>query len=546
MGVNSTIHDKLEKLTARPGVYIFKDGSNSVLYVGKAKNLKNRVSSYFKTSTNLASTRPWANVMVGLAQDFDTIIVENETEALLLEATLIKRHQPKFNIRLADDKSYPYIKYFDKEPIPRFTVTRSQTDDGATYFGPYLSTRTAYKTLEILRSVYGIHLSRKKLSPNQDRPCFNCQLLEQKCPLNNELSLDAYRENCHLAQKVLEGKKKRLLKDLKDQMNEASASSKFERAAKIRDYLASLTEVQQNQAVISTNLDNYDLLGLKRGAHLASITHGFVREGRLVHQNNFLLNILGDETDEEIISFFVLTLLASEDTVSRKLVLPCKLDATKLEEMFYLQNDYRISLIVSPKEDKRKLLKIINQNAGYNLEMKLLKSGDAYENLIDLQHILGLDFLPERIEAVDISNLGTSEAVGATVCFIGGKPAKDEYRRYKIKTVEGQNDFAMIREVVLRRLSDNSRPAPDVLMIDGGIEQLKFAKEAVDQAALQPKTLISLAKSPDRVFLVDSKKPLEIKRGSKGLRLLSQVRDEVHRFAITFQRSRQSKKSLSK
>jgi excinuclease ABC subunit C len=534
--------ERPKNLPSKPGVYVFKDDLDKIIYIGKAKDLNKRVSSYFLRGP---IDRPWAQVMVGLIKSVETYVVGNETEALMLEATLIKQHQPRFNILLTDDKSYPYIKLIENETIPRFMITRKQIVDGSKYFGPYLSARSASFTLELLRSLYGVHISHRPLATNQKQPCFNCQLLNTPCPQAGQVEPQAYRIKISQAVEVLQGKRKKLVIDLKKQMSEAAKTQNFELAARLRDFYQSLERVQTEQHVISTRLGDYDVVGLSRHQQLANVVVLSVREGRLIHQEGYFLQILGDEKDEEILSYFLSSILATSSFIAPEISLPQTLaDMKAVASLLSESTGHPVKLIIPERGDKKNMLELARKNAENRLELKLLQSGKGFESLIALQELLSLSNLPERIEAVDISNLGTSEAVGATVCFINGVPDKNEYRRYKIKTVEGQNDFAMIQEIVTRRFNDTSRSVPDLFIVDGGPEQLAFALKGLKSSLLQPKKIASLAKKPDRIFLPDKKTPLIAKRGHQGLRLMSEIRDEVHRFGIKFQRSRQLKKSL--
>lgn len=537
-------------LPTQPGVYIFKDVNDQILYVGKAKNLKSRVTSYFGQgngpSTSLGASRPWAQIMVGLATNVETIVVKSELEALMLEANLIKQHQPKYNIRLTDDKAYPFIKFVPNEPIPRFTVVRSQLKDQAKYFGPYLSAWIARETLELLRDIYGIHISPKKITPKQKRPCFNCQLNNHPCPIADKDTLDNYRKRTEIALKVIAGQRKELVELTKAKMDHAAAIEQFELAARLRDRLSALTQTQADQQAISTRLESYEALGLSIQDNLAVVSILKVSQGKLLNQNEYYLAVTPGSSSEEIVEQFLVAYYGPAGVISRQIELPVTLkNQADIEVYLHNLSGEKASLSTPMRGDHLKMVNLANLNAETKLALKMLKKGKPFEGLLALQQALKLEQLPTRIEAVDISNLGASEAVGATVCFINGVPDKNEYRRYKIKTVTGQNDFAMIGEVIKRRFSDPTRPVPDLMVIDGGPEQLHFAATALTKTSLHPKHLISLAKKPDRIFLLGKKTPLPLPRGHKGLRILSQIRDEVHRFAIGFQRHRQSKKSLN-
>jgi len=531
-----------QNLPKKPGVYLFKDAGGTILYIGKALVLRNRVSSYFLAKN---TDRPWILVMMGSVDSVETIVVDTEVEALMLEATLVKQHMPRFNIKLTDDKTYPYIKAVLGEPIPRFSVTRRQIDDKALYFGPYLSGRSATYTLEFLRRLYGIHISPRPLRPNRDRACLSCQLGSFACPLAGEIDESAYRARIESAIEFLQGKRRGLLNDLEEKMQDAAQKSQFELAAKFRDRLQAIEQLLNRQNVISTTQDDYDVVGSYQTNHSAVVSTLRIQEGRVTGQKAFQFNLRGDETASDIVRNFLISIYLNFSDIPGLVVIGDQLeDESGIATLLKAVAGRNVEIRVAERGDKKQMLELADKNARAKLETRLLKTDHAFTSLISLQELLKLEALPSRIEAVDISNLGTSEPVGATVCFIDGKPDKNEYRRYKIKTVDGQNDFAMIREVVSRRFSDSSRPAPDLFVVDGGPEQLKFALQGLDGATVQPGAIISLAKKPDRIFLPERKMPIPAPRGNKGLYLLGHIRDEVHRFVIGFQRKRQLKRSL--
>ncbi len=482
--------------------------------------------------------------MMPLITDLETIVVNNEIESLMLEGIYIKQFLPKFNILLTDDKSYPYIKLILNESIPRFTIVRKRLNDKARYFGPYLSARSAQYTLEFLRQLYGIHFSASRF-PCRERACLNCQLDGFTCPLAGEVSDEKYQERVRAAVDFLEGKRGNLVKELESAMYEASANKQFERAAKLRNRLHSVKHIRADQRVISSNLEDYDAIGCIISGSIACIALLKVREGQITNQQSFFYNVTEGTETGEVIGQFLTSLYTTFADIPHLVSISDKIENRETVERL-LENIFlkKVEIRIPQRGDKKDLTALAVKNALSKINTRLLKSDQTYIGLIALKEVLNLNSLPTRIEAVDISNLGTSEPVGATVCFINGQPDKNEYRRYKIKTVEGQNDFAMIREVVKRRFSDTSRTVPDLFVVDGGPEQLKFAVEGIEQSPLAPKYLISLAKKPDRIFLPNKKRPVLIPRGNKGLMMLSNIRDEVHRFGITFHRTRQRKKLL--
>ncbi len=545
-----------QHIPSRPGIYMFKDETGKILYVGKAINLKKRVSSYFAKNH---PDRPWTAVMVGFIKSVETIVVSSELEALMLEATLIKQHLPRFNIKLTDDKAYPYIVLVQNEAIPRFSVTRRQHNDKNTYFGPYLSARSAHHALEFLRKLYGVHISPKPLA-RRDRACLNCQLDGFSCPQAGEVDEQTYQKRIQQAVDFLRGLRKNLIHDVEERMIIAAKNEQFETAAKLRDQWQALKQVSERQQVISTVTDDYDVIGVAKNSTIAVVSVLRILDGRLVSQKAFFFTIVGDEQDSTIIRTFLTGLYQNFTEIPGLVAIDQPIDdQSSVENLLRTVAGRALELRIAERGEKRQMVELANKNAQAKLETRLLTTDKAFTNLIALKNLLALDELPHRIEAVDISNLGTSEPVGATVCFIDGQPDKNEYRRYKIRYGQNDsdlvddngrnierkpNDFAMIQEVVSRRFSDTSRPVPDIFMVDGGPEQLKFALKALATSPMQPKTIISLAKKPDRIFLTGYKRPVPVGKNNKGLLLLSRIRDEVHRFGITFQRRRQSKKSL--
>lgn len=534
-----------QNLPSQPGIYIYRGEQNEVLYVGKAKNLKKRVASYF---VKQHADRPWTEIMIGLIKNVETIVVNSEVEALILEASLIKQYQPRFNIKMTDDKSYPYIKLTVNEEFPRFQIVRKRLKDKARYFGPYLSAWTARLSCELLRRTYGVHLGQVPIRSRQDRPCLNCQLEDNLCPLCGEISAEKYRENVDRVIAVLLGKRKELVRDVESKMAEASAKENFELAAKLRDQLNSLKLISRPQSVFANSGDDFDVVAVAQAASLSCLVLTNYREGKITQQHLFWFETSYGQSPVELTRQFLLgdyINLASE--VSPLVILADEIeDQEQIEQFLSGIRGTTVEIRSAKRGEKLAILELVQKNAQSELERHMLKTHPDVSNLIALKELLNLESLPIRIEAVDISNLGASEAVGATVCFINGQADKNEYRRYKIKTVEGQNDFAMIEEITKRRFSDSSRPIPDLFVVDGGKEQLKVALKALAKTYQQPKVIISLAKKPDRVFLPGRKMPLSTPRGDKGLLLLARIRDEAHRFGLNYQRSRQRRRLLPK
>lgn len=545
-----------DNLPTQPGVYLFKDESGAVLYVGKAKNLRSRVGSYFKKSEDPSTTlragkhldRPWVRVMIGLIDDIETIVVNNELEALILEARLIGEYLPKYNIKLTDDKHYPFIKLTVNEPFPRFQIVRQRTRDGAKYFGPYLSAWSARLTCEFLRRLYGVHISNRALPSGNARPCLNCQLEDNKCPLAGDISKGAYANHVTKSVDFLLGKRNSLSKDLSLRMDQASETKNYELAAKLRDQLRAVRQVTTKQHIVGQAQEDFDVIATAKTNTRSVVSLLMVRQGVVSGQKQFVFDSLVEQAESEVIRQFFLTLYANFPVHPSLIILETAIDDQKLiEKWLETMSGHSIELRVAKRGDKVDFVALAKKNAGAKLESSLVNQDSSMLGIVAIKELLGLDKLPQRIEAVDISNLGASEPVGATVCFINGISDKNEYRRYKIKTVEGQDDFAMIAEVTARRFADTSRPSPDLFVVDGGPEQLKaaVAAAAIDsRVRIKDLRIISLAKKPDRIFLPGKKKPVAATRGHKGVLLLARIRNETHRFVIGFHRNRQRNKSL--
>ena len=540
------IKNSIGALPDQSGVYLFKDEHDRVLYVGKANNLKNRVGSYF---TNRHLDRPWIAVMMGLVADVETIVVNNELEALILESRLISEYSPKFNIKLTDDKAYPFIKLTVREPFPRLQVVRRRAKDGSRYYGPYLSAWAANLACEFLRRLYGVHISNKPLPRGHDRPCLNCQLEDNLCPMADQIDIEVYAVQVGKVIDFLQGKRQAIMKDLDRRMEIASQNQNYELAAKLRNQLRAVHQVISPQDIVSGTDEDCDIIATASSNQHTVVTLAPVLGGHFGHAQQFVFDSSVERNESEVIRQFIMTFYHNLQTIPALVILEAEIEdqdiiAAWLSNVF----DKRIELRSAKRGEKLDFVELAKKNAQAKLESLLIKESGDYTGLIALKELLGLAKVPLRIEAVDISNLGASEPVGATVCFINGKPDKNEYRRYKIKTVTGQDDFSMIKEVTARRFADTSRPLPDLYVVDGGPEQLKAAIAGYQQSAIsnQPRKtiLISIAKKPDRIFLPGKKRPMIAKRGHKGILFLARIRDETHRYVIGFHRHRQREKSL--
>jgi len=534
-------------LPQKPGVYIFKNDSGEVLYVGKARSLKSRVASYFGKAD---LSRPWVTAMLPTIEGVETIVTSNETEALLLEANLIKQYQPKFNLKLTDDKAHPYIAINWSEKFPRFSIARRRSKGDIEYFGPYLSGRQAQSILELLRSVYGVHISSKPLR-QLEHPCFYCQLEGHKCVLAGQIDAKLYQQSSIKAVDFLRGNRSGVVEDLRIRMSQAASQKQFELAAKLRDRLEAVNLNRARSQVTSGGFDSYDAIGIASVNDRATAVVLSVKEGNVVMTNNYDFRIPPLAAESEILRQFLITYYQNPDQAPAKIVIQAvPEEKEEIEKLLSSLAARAIKLVVAKRGQRRSTLELALKNAEARLIWQQNSTTSNVEGLTEIAKALKMDKLPRRIEAIDISNLGPSEAVGAAVCFIDAAKAPQEYRRYIIKGFDGQNDTAMIAQIIKRRLSDRTRPLPELLIIDGGPTQLKAALGALGsrfkiQKTREKTNVISLAKRPDRVFLPGKANPLRLPKNHKGLRLLAQIRDEVHRYAISFHRRRQQRKSLN-
>ena len=542
------LKEKLEKLPDSPGVYIMKDGSGEVIYVGKASSLKNRVRSYFQPSTFLTPARPIEQFIHRVA-DIEYIVTRNEVEALMLESNLIKRYQPKFNVRLKDDKRYPFIKVTISDPFPGIYVTRETTEEGVKLFGPFVNTAVARQIIKELTRIFPIRTCDKKLKPegNRMRPCLNYHIRRCSAPCAGRISREEYEELVRSACLLLSGGKEKLIRELEREMREAAEALNFERAAKLRDRIEAVREMADHQSIISPSAEDEDVIGIAAEGDEACVQVLMVRDGKLVEREHFLLRGAQGAGLGEMISAFLKQYYADSPYIPGKIVLQERVEEPELlERLLEEWRGGKVSLVFPSKGRLAKLVEIARRNAELLLrERRERTGGSASENpaLLRLKSILNLPSTPRRINAFDISNIGPEYAVGAMVVFEDGEPSKSWYRRFRIKTVEGQDDFSMMREVVYRHFShvrEGEEPRPDLILIDGGKGQLNAALSALRELGFEIPT-IALAKGEEVIYTPGNPEPLKLDRSDPALRLLQRIRDEAHRFAVSYHRKLRSK-----
>lgn len=542
--VNDIIKSKLENLPSSPGVYRWKDKNGKVIYVGKAVNLKNRVKSYVRNDKNKS---PKVISMIKHAEDLDITITKNELEALILECNLIKELQPKYNISLRDDKTYPYLKVTVNEKWPRIYITRNiKRTDGARYFGPFTDVSSLRKTLKIVGKYYPIRTCRNM---NVTRPCLQYHINLCSAPCCNLVSQEKYNEYVKKLCNIFEGKSYEIIKTLKEKMKEASENLQFEKAAMYRDEINAVKSVQQRQNIVSKEGD-FDVIGMARTENYAAFEIFYIRYGRMVGKENFNISGTEDERDESIIAAFLKNFYSSDN-----INIPKEIIISKIPEDFELikkwlsgirHND--VSLIVPERGFKRKLKEMAIVNATKYLSDKKIQWEHQKMReqgaLIKLKEILKLPKFPERIECFDISHNQGSETTGSMVVFVNGRPEKKAYRKFKLKTTQGKpDDFKSMAEVMERRYNDKKIGRnPDLIVLDGGKGQLNAAIPLIRKSGIEA-TVIGLAKRMEEIYLENQTEPIVIDRHDEVLHLLQFVRDESHRFVINYHRQWISKRN---
>ena len=554
---NRTLEEKLTDLPTNPGCYLFKDDKGEIIYVGKAINLRNRVRSYFQKSAGHSPKTRKLVARVRAGGDLDWLVLGSELEALLTECNLIKQHRPHYNIRLRDDKHYPYLMLTLSEPFPRLLVTRRVAQDGNKYFGPFTNSRAVWDSLRLIYRLFPLVTCRKRWNNTpQQRPCLYHHM--GRCPHAPCAGLGDQQEYRRMVDDValfLDGKQEKLVKQLRQEMDAAAEDLQFEKAARLRDQIQAVDTLIERQKVISTNAADQDVVALVNENGTSAVQMFFIRNGKLIGQEHFLLEgTEGEEGIENATAEFVKQYYQEATYVPREIILPAHVEETVIIEQWLRQKKgQKVTLTVPERGEKKHLLEMAATNAKLALEQ--MRSHAAVEHdrtlgaLMELQDALSLDSPPERIEAFDISTIQGSHSVGGMVVFHDGKPLKSEYRRFKIQkpTNTGEpNDFAMMREVLTRRLkefqSDNPKfnILPDLMLIDGGKGQLGVAVSVAAELGLDL-PMIGLAKQFELVFKPGHSDPLVLPRNSQALFLLQRVRDEVHRYAVTYHRTLRGK-----
>ena len=582
---SSTISEKLKKqlaaLPPRPGVYLMRNAKGEVIYVGKAAKLRDRVRSYFGSPHMM---EPKTRALREHIDDFEYIVVGNAGEALILEATLIKRHQPFFNIRLKDDKRYPYLKVDVQNPWPRVYITRRIEKDGARYFGPYASAGSVRATLDLTKKLFPWRSCTKEITGKDVRPCLDYYIKRCIAPCTAYCTKEEYDEVIEQVILFLEGKSDDVLRRLRKQMEHHAGEMEYERAAQVRDQLRSIERTVERQMVSTTRNEDVDIFGLARDGDQALVQVFFVRGTQMIGRDQYAVEGVHDETDGAVLTNFLLQYYEGAQYVPKLVAIPHEAqDRDAMEQLLSEKRGSLVEVRVPERGEKRRLVELATDNAKEALALarvKWMADATKTEQALDqLREELALAEIPHRIECYDNSNIQGTNPVSSMVVFIDGKPANNQYRRFKVKTIEGANDFATMQEILRRRFGRHARRGksdeskvesnglaatiaegiedsestaqkdeawdlPDLVIIDGGKGQLGAAVQTMRELGVHHIPAVGLAKRFEELFVPDEDEPIVLPRGSEALYLVQRIRDEAHRFAITFHRQVRQKSSI--
>ena len=544
--MNEPLDIKLERLPERPGVYLFKDAKVQVIYVGKAASLRSRVRSYFQEAR---PHDPKTDALVRQIRDLEYVVTDNELEALMLEATFVRKHRPRYNIILRDDKHYPFLKLTTNEPFPRLLVARRVASDGATYYGPYYPATAMRETLRLTRQLFALRTCSIEIDGRLERPCIQYHIGRCHAPCTGWETREGYARTIADVQRFLEGKHDSLATTLTQEMEGAAAALNFERAAMLRDRIQALNRVRERQKMISTVEVDQDVVGLVRQGADACVELFFVRRGRLVGQEAFFFDRLAGTGEGEILSAFLRQFYSKNVIPAPEILVSEDVpEAPLIEEWLSALARRRVQLHTPQRGGKREFVAMAEANAAIALQNHLLARGNRQQVILEeLQRVLALNEVPNRIEGYDISNTQGTEQVGSMVVWENGSMKKDDYKRFRIKTVAGADDFASLREVLQRRFAralQEGNTLPDLVLIDGGRGQLNVGVRVLQELGLDYLPVIALAKQEEEVYRPDSLHPLVLDPTSPGLQALQKIRDEAHRFAITYHKTLRAKRTI--
>ncbi len=560
------IEDELKKLPSQPGVYLMHDAKDEIIYVGKAISLKNRVRQYFQSSRNKSAK---IEQMVSRIARFEYIVTDSEMEALVLECNLIKEHQPRYNTMLKDDKAYPYIKVTVGEDFPRVMLARTMKKDKNRYFGPYTSAGAVKDTIDLIHKLYKIRTCSRNLprDTGKERPCLNYHIKQCNAPCQGYISKEEYGENIRQVLEFLNGRYDGVLKNLEEKMQAASDAMDFEKAIEYRDLLSSVKQVAQKQKITSSNMEDRDIIAMARDDMDAVVQVFFVRDGKLIGRDHFRMSVAAAETKGQILSSFVKQFYAGTPFLPKELWVQHELEDTELiSQWLSARKGQKVRITVPKKGDKERLVELAEKNAALVLiqdnernkreEMRTIGAMNQVAQWLGLENV-------RRMEAFDISNISGYESVGSMVVFENGRPRRSDYRKFRIKTVTGPNDYASMKEVLTRRFTHGMEEEkklknqgvekefgsftrfPDLLMMDGGKGQVNIALEVLEQLGLSIPVCGMVKDDSHRTRgLYYQNVEIPVDRHSEGFRLITRIQDEAHRFAIEYHRSLRSKSQV--
>ncbi len=550
------LEEKIRMLPDSPGCYLMKDRDGTIIYVGKAVNLKNRVRSYFRDTAHT----PKVAAMIAHIDDFDILLCETNLEALILECNLIKRHQPYYNILLKDDKHYPYLKVDMRQPFPRLELCRRMENDGAKYFGPYIGASAVRQVMEAVRDVFPLRTCRQALPPKTPkRPCVNYDIGRCMAPCAGLCTEEQYRDMMRGVVRFLSGDYDSVLDSLKQEMNEAAAAMRYEKAARIRDKIRDVEGMMERQIALRTDRSEQDLIAVSQDGLDAMIQILYIRGGRMIGGDHFALPREGGEDPGEVIAAFMTQYYESSGLIPRNVLcqqLP-EGASEQLESWLRQKKGNAVTVATPQRGEKHELVLLAEKNARDALEKRNARATIREERTVgaaeNLGKILGMDRFPRRIEGYDISNTQGEQSVAAMVVFIDGVPAKKEYRHFRIRTVEGANDFQSLYETLSRRYAHAAKEQqeglengkfndlPDLILIDGGPQQLRFARQAILDQGMTPPAMFGLAEKREEIWLPSAEEPILLDHRTPELQLVQRIRDEAHRFGIIHHRTLRGK-----
>ena len=553
------LEEKIRMLPDSPGCYLMKNREGTIIYVGKAVNLKNRVRSYFRDTVHT----PKVEAMIAHIDDFDILLCETNLEALILECNLIKLHKPYYNILLKDDKHYPYLKVDMRQPFPRLELCRKLEQDGAWYFGPYIGAGAVRQVLEAVRDVFPLRSCRQALPPKTEkRPCVNYDIGRCMAPCAGKCTEEQYRTMMEGVLRFLNGDYESVIRSLRKDMEEAAAAMRYERAARIRDKIKDVEGMMERQIALRTDRSEQDLIAIAQDGLDAMIQILYIRGGRMIGGDHFALPREGGEKPGDVIASFMTQYYEAAALIPRNVLcqeLP-EGAAEQLEQWLRQKKGSAVSVAAPQRGEKHELVLLAAKNAQDALEKRNARRTIREERTVgaaeNLGKILGMDRFPRRIEGYDISNTQGEQSVAAMVVFIDGEPAKKEYRHFRIKTVEGANDFESLYETLSRRYAHAAKETregnadgkftdlPDLILIDGGPQQLRFARQAILDQGMEPPAMFGLAEKHEEIWLPEASEPILLDHRTPELQLVQRVRDEAHRFGIIHHRTLRGKASI--